>query len=200
MKKILYIALAVLALSACSKGSNASGDVLGGSNVYSQSYVGRYTMAIADELVAGALEELEAALEMGTRKITWASSFAGMEITPGEEGQWLLTYTGPFKLLQNSYETSFKLVAVRDAEPAAGAAHACWRITLNGNRTEREGYTCTFSTVGEVSYLASAGVKVGWNEIYGKYSLLVYRNELKVDGCTLSFNGVPSQAVFRRGL
>ncbi len=200
MKKILYIALAVLGLSACSKGSNADGDVLGGTNNYSYSYVGRYTMAIADELVAGALEELESALEMGMQKVTWASRFPGMEIISSEPDQWLLTYTGPLMLLKNSYDTNFELVAIKEADPADGALHASWRVKLKGHRTEREGYTCDFTTVGDVRYEAMAGVKVGWNQIYGKFSLLVYRNREKVDGCQLTFNGSPSQAVFRRGL
>ena len=58
MKKILYVfAAAVLALSSCTKGA----DIVGGYDYYEYTLGGQYMKHIADDLMAGALENLEIA-------------------------------------------------------------------------------------------------------------------------------------------
>ena len=64
MKKALYIlAIAVMA-AACSKGSRVNPDsaAVGGYSTYNSSPVGQYMMSIADDLIAGASEEVAAEL------------------------------------------------------------------------------------------------------------------------------------------
>lgn len=193
MKKTLYIlAAAVLALCSCSKGSTS---IVGGHDNYSYTAGGRYMMYIADDLVAGALEDLEMALDMGKTEITWASRFNGMTIVKDSENTWLLSYEGPFAFDGQSYQTSFTMTATKANE----LKHANWNTSIVGQRVEREGYRCTFESVGNISYQV-LNTNKGWDALYGRLSMLVYRNNEKKDGCILEFNGAPSQATFLRGM
>lgn len=202
MKKILYILCAALAVSACYKGSfrDDSYNVLGGSYRYFSSPAGEYLMTIADQLVTGALGELETAIDKGAGSVTWASLFPGMTFTPALENQWLITYDGPFTIQGNSYRTSFQIMATRESLPVGVSSHSSWSIQLDGSRSEREGYMCQYQSVGEVRYVAEEDVTLGWNKVYGKFSMLVTRNGQKVDNCVLTFSGLPSEAQFIRDL
>ncbi len=134
MKKTLYIfAAAVLALSSCSKGA----DIVGGNNNYSSTAGGSYMMNIADNLMAGALEDLEIALDMGKTEITWASHFSGMTIIKDTGNTWKLSFEGPFAFDGVSYPTSFAMTATRRNENKP----ADWDVIITGNRTEKEGYS-----------------------------------------------------------
>ena len=102
MKKALYIlAVAVMSI-ACSKGSriNPGSAAVGGNNTYTSSPLGQYMMHIADDLVAGALNELETSLLLEKNTVNWNSRFSGMTIVKDDEevDTWLLTYEGPFTI------------------------------------------------------------------------------------------------------
>lgn len=193
MKKTLYIlAAAVLALSSCSKGA----DIVGGNNNYSSTAGGSYMMNIADNLMAGALEDLEIALDMGKTEITWASHFSGMTIIKDTGNTWKLSFEGPFAFDGVSYPTSFAMTATRLNENK----HADWDVIISGQRTEREGYSCQFESVGAITYRCTTPSNSGWNMLYGRLSMIVYNRYGKQDGCLLTFDGAPSQAIFMRGL
>lgn len=193
MKKFLYLfAAAVLALSACSKGND---DIVGGHDNYTTSIGGRYMMHIADELIAGALESLEIAIETGKTEVSWASHFAGMKIEQADANVWKLSFEGLFPFDNQAYETAFTMTATKLTENP----HADWDVTITGERTEREGYSCTFESLGEITYKVLY-TEEGWDMLYGRLSMLVFKQDTKKDGCMLTFDGAPSNAHFVRGL
>ena len=193
MKKIIYLfAAAVLALSSCSKGADIVG---GGYDYYYYSPGGEYMMHIADDLIAGALEDLEIASQMGKTEITWASRFTGMQIVQAEENVWHLNFKGPFAFDDKSYQTVFTMSATKLNEEE----HADWDVIITGTRTEREGYRCSFESLGAITYRAM-GTTTGWDYLFGRLSMIVYNNEGKKDGCLMHFDGAPSRAQFIRGL
>lgn len=192
MKKIFYLfAAAVLALSSCTKGA----DIVGGHDSYLFSPGGNYMMNIADDLMAGALENLEIACEMGKTEVTWASRFSGMKIVQAQDNVWHLSFKGPFAFDDRSYETAFSMAATKLNDEK----HADWEVTITGYRTEREGYRCTFESVGTITYKA-LGTSSGWDYLSGRLSMIVYNKDGKKDGCLMYFDGAPSQAQFVRGL
>lgn len=193
MKKILYLfAAAVLALSSCMKGDD---DIVGGHGGYTNTPGGQYMMHIADDLMAGALEDLEIALELGKTEVTWASRLSGMTIVKADENVWHLSFEGPFAFDDNSYQTAFTITATMLNEEK----HADWDVTITGTRTEREGYRCSFESLGAITYKALY-TNSGWDMLYGRLSMLVYNKDGKKDGCLLTFDGAPSRAQFVRGL
>jgi hypothetical protein len=192
MKKILYLfAAAVLALSSCTKGA----DIVGGYeyNIYTPG--ARYMICIADDLTAGALQDLEIAIDMGKTEISWASHFTGMEIEKVEENVWQLSFEGPFDFDYQTYETTFSMTATKLNEEK----HADWDVVITGTRTEREGYRCTFESLGAITYRA-LGTTTGWDYMFGRLSMIVYNKDGKKDGCMMNFDGAPSKAQFVRGL
>lgn len=203
MKKLVYILCAALILGACAKGQDAiiGSYGLGASYGYTSSPAGEYLMCIADQLVTGALEELETAIKQEAGSVTWPSLFPGMTFTPGLEDQWLISYVGPFSIREgNSYETSFQILATREALPEGVSPHCTWSVQLDGNRIERGGYACQFQSVGEARYVAEPTTSLGWSKVYGKFTMLVTKNGQKVDNCVLTFTGIPSEAQFIRNL
>jgi len=193
MKKILYLfAAAVLALSACSKGA----DKVGGHDNYYTSPGGHYMMHIPADLITSALENLEIACEMGKSEVDWASLLPGMKIEEIEDNMWYLSYNGLFPFDNMSYQTEFTMVAIKLNEDDR---YANWDVTINGSRTEREDYRCTFESLGSIIYMAE-NVTEGWDMLYGRLSMLVFNKDGKKDGCMLTFDGSPSEAQFVRGL
>ncbi len=200
MKKALYIlAIGVVAV-ACSKGSHVDSATasVGGNNTYNNSPAGQYMMFIADDLTAGALNELETSLPLKKSEVSWASRFRGMTIVKadGKENTWVLTYEGAFSMGGNMYDTHFSIVATREDE---SESHADWTVTLTGSRKERDGYSCRFNSLGSLNY-RTAGSETGWNQIYGRLSMDVFKNDARKDTGLLVFNGTPSAAQFVHGL
>ena len=154
---------------------------------------------VADDLVAGALNELETSLLLDKSEVTWNSRFTGMAIVKDdeEEDTWLLTYEGPFTIDGCTYETRFSIVAAR--EDIMEGQHGDWNVTVTGTRVEKEGYSCKFDNVGSLTYLTD-GSRTGWNQIYGKLSMAVIKDNARIDTGLLVFNGAPSTAQFVRGL
>ena len=223
MKKyyILLLAIAAVAVSACSKAESA--DILGGRSE-DYNWGGRnYMMYIADNLTTDALDELELALqteERGTgmsshyemkgslkeagsvwRVATEASTLPDLKIEGKGNSTYLLTFEGDYNFGgdSNRYLTRFTIEAklMLDGQGAPGN----WNLTVSGNRTEREGYRCIFETPSGIQYSNTLGLQSkGWNQIFGDLYMTVYKNKSTVDLCCLSFNGSPSQAKYTRGL
>ena len=214
--------MAVLALASCTKTYNGINEDIVGSSSYSQSYPARqYLMAIADNLVTDALEEIETAFwieglgaggsvhfnvkegSILTENVTWTVTgrdldLNGMTIKNIGSDTWELTYTGPYALQGESYPVSFILKAKRGT--LVKNNHYNWAVTLNGNRTEREGYACSFKTSATVLYTCSSENTTGWNKLEGSYLLTVLKDNQSIDLWIMDFNGSPSKAEFRMGL
>ena len=81
--------------------------------------------------------------------------------------------------------------------------HYNWKVTLTGERVEREGYSCQVNTPVPLQYQVGVGSQQtakGWNMMYGTLTMNVYKNGNLVDLCELVFNGVPYNAKYTRGL
>lgn len=220
----VFIALAALAvLPSCLKGEAMNEeDYIGGKEGYSNRRARTYMMSLADDLVAGMLDEMELALEVdnrGTGKSAhfemggslttvgsvWRvkaedSAFKDLSIRCTGEGRWALSYSGDFALVseENLYPTDVNMVASRylDAETQAEG----WTLSLSGQREERLDYSCSFKTT-SLQYINTRGAAApGWNQMFGDLDMYVYKNGAEVEICCLSFEGAPSQATFIRGL
>lgn len=224
MKLFRYILplIAVISLGACSKGAPSDGSVGGRSDYYNQS--GReYMMGCADNLVTDALDQLEMALEVNARGSSVSSHFnmggditangtvwtvteyenrlAGMKIKKNSDLSWTLTFDGNYSIQDEDYPTRFTLLAQQEAHNMD--FHYNWKVTLTGERVEREGYSCQVNTPVPLQYQVGVGSQQtakGWNMMYGTLTMNVYKNGNLVDLCELVFNGVPYNAKYTRGL
>lgn len=220
-----------LLFAACSKGEYYDKDIVGGRISYYNGNGRGYMMYIADNLVTDVLDELVMALgvnQMGTQTSshfvmdgslvevgsTWSvkagdNVFKGMTIRCYAADSWSISFDGDYAFGTNYYPTRFTMKAVRmdsgkDSALPAGAEG--WRVTLLGERDERGGYMCTFSTgatagLPHLDYMNTRGTGAsGWNWMAGDLSMSVYKDGDVVDVCCLSFEGSPSQATFVRGL
>ena len=209
-KTLLILAVALLGLSACSKGEDYRGE-LGGHKNYMASAGGNYMMLLADDLVATALMDLETALELGRAPGTvyWGSPLHGMRIEDAGTEGWLLSFTDDLELAGCTYPTEFILFAKAEPEWTEGQRHGGWDVRLKGTRTERENFSCSFESMGTLNYrvyqaddtyhVDQTGT-MGWNLIYGSISMVVYVSGETKDICLLRFSGNPSAAQFVHGL
>ena len=223
MKKTYSILLAIAAVATLSCSKQQAGDIVGGRSE-DYNWGGRsYMMYIADNLTTDALDELELALQTEQRgtgmsshyqmsgsiyeagsvwKVaTEASTLPGLKIEGKGNSNFLLTFDGDYNFGgdANRYRTYFTLEAqlMRDGEGAPGN----WQLYLKGDRTERQGYSCSFETPSGIQYSNTLGLESkGWNQIFGDLYMTVYKNKSAVDLSCLSFNGAPSQAKYTRGL
>ena len=154
---------------------------------------------VCDEIVVVDSESsdrtVEIAREMGKEEVTWASRFSGMKIEKVSDNKWNLNFSGLFAFDNSSYQTEFTMTATSLNENK----HANWEVTISGNRSEREGYRCTFESLGAITYQTLGG-ETGWSQLFGRLSMLVFDKDGKKDGCLLQLAGAPSQAQFVRGL
>ncbi|MBQ9192438.1 MAG: hypothetical protein IJ156_01795 [Bacteroidales bacterium] len=194
--------IALLILSACSK---ADSDAFGGNEDRTGNPVQTYMLALTDDLAASALEELETALRADPNALssqafylmqgnlsqtgsTWVLQrecrLKGLVINKLDGEVWKLDYDGDLSLQDDSYPTRFTIRAVR-MDPQS--SHADWTITLEGSRTEREGYACTFESNGSIRYEALSEDRLWY--AYGVLQMNVTRNGTLVDQAFLSLNG-----------
>lgn len=227
MKKYLIIAAtALLAASACTKGYEAVDDGVGGRTNANNRDARSYMMSVADNLVTDALDELEMGLLVqdngrGTsghfdisggsllaNGVAWTviaddSLLKGLTLKCTGASTWTLTYTGDYSLLGERYPVDFTLVAAQGT--LIKGHHYNWNVTLAGDRTEREGYRCKFSTDGLVKYQVAMEQDVpanypGWNKVDGSFLMEIYKETKLVDVWQLDFAGYPSDAQFTRSL
>lgn len=222
MKKTIILIMAALALASCNKSyNNNPNDIVGGASYKSSSAARNYLMSIADGLVTDALGELESAFwvqgvsqgestHFDTRQgsildenVTWRvkggdRALYGMTLKNIGSETWELSYQGSYTLRGESYPVSFILKAKRGA--VIKNDHYNWAVTLNGNRTERKGYACSFKTNATVLYMCSGNNTTGWNYLDGSFMLTVIKNDKDIDLWVMEFDGSPSSAEFRMGL
>ena len=228
MKRISILALILLV--ACSKGGYADYDVLGGrsTNTATSSMGRNYMMAVADELIAGVLDEMTLAQttqDMGstysshftimggfnTLGSTWMvtapdSAFEGLSIRCTGENSWNVNYEGDFYMGGYTYPTTFKM-RILHQKNLSPQVYDGWLVSLEGERTERGGYRCTFDAYSNplssqmMSFYNTLGANIsGWNGINGDLFMTVSKDGVTVDVCRLSFKGAPSAATYTRGL
>jgi len=227
MKKyliLLAVSAAGLFFAGCSKYTYSPEGyaIVGGSQYSSTLPAYNYIMSIADDLVTDVLGELETAFTVErignasgrrfdmsqgsilTEGVSWrvkldTRALNGMTLTNIGSDTWEMAFEGPYKLGESVYPVNFILRARRGAL-IAGGSHYNWAVTINGDRTEKEGYACTYSSENTVFYQCTGGNSVGWNNVEGTYVLTVLRYREPIDVWALEFNGSPSTAVFSRGL
>ena len=222
MKKIVIIAAALLCLAGCSKHYSPNGyEIVGGAEYYSNLPTKEYMMAIVDDMVTDVLEELETAFKVeglgnptsirfdisagsimdeGTVwKVTGQErALKGMSIKNIGSDTWEMAFEGPYTLLGETYPVNFIMKAKRGSLITGN--HYNWGITLSGNRTEREGYSCTYATVNTVLYMCTQDNTVGWNYLEGTYSLTVILNQQPIDLWAMEFKGNLRDTEFSRGI
>lgn len=220
MKKITMIAAAILCLAGCSKEYRPNG-IVGGNEYYAYSPTKDYMMAIVDNMVTDALEELETAFKVEglgysssvrfdksagsilDQGITWKvigqeRALLGMTIRNIGSDTWEMAYDGPYSLRGDFYPVNFIMKAKRGSLITGN--HYNWGVTLSGNRTEREGYSCTYATNNTVLYMCTQDNTVGWNYLEGSYSLTVMLNGQPIDLWAMIFKGKLSDTEFTRGI
>lgn len=239
-KYIVCFLAAVLAISCVKGMDPDDTGVVGGhSDNYNQKGR-TYMMNMVDQLFAPMLEELEQALDVDSRQLgqsahfdingslqtpgsVWKvkakdSALYGMTLRCQREEYWTLSFEGDYLLgddIQyydgnNVYPTNITMAVCREYSPQDDKPVLGWYCELQGERTEREGYSCTFHSTTTPMYsskreglqfLNTRGADAaGWDKVYGNLYMSVYKNKEQVDVCCLSFEGSPSLATFTRGL
>lgn len=226
MKLFRYILplVAVAAISACSKGDIYDDSTVGGRTDYYNRNGRSYMMGCADNLITDALDQLEMALEVNARGGSVSSHFnmngditsngtvwtvteygsrlEGMKIKKNSDLSWTLTFDGDYSIDNETYPTRFTLHVLQEAHNTG--YHYNWKVNIvNGERIEREGYSCQVSTPVPLQYQVGVGSQEsikGWNMMYGTLMMSVFKGDTLVDLCELVFNGVPYNAKYTRGL
>lgn len=220
MKKLFIIAAAFLCLASCTKQYGYSETVIVGGSEYRATYPAReYLMSIADNMVTDVLGELETALKVDgnssslrfdmsagsilQENVTWTvvskeRELKGMTLKNIGGDTWEMRFQGPYTLSGELYPVSFIMKAKRGT--AATDNHYNWAVNLNGNRTEREGFSCSYSTSNPFLYICKDGNTIGWNSLEGSYFLTVFRGSDAIDQWQMEFNGSIRDADFSRGL
>jgi len=225
MKKYIVILAAALAVfSSCSKreSDGAIGDK-SKDNVYARAYM----MCIVDNLATDILNLFEDALEVNAdyHHRTTQFDFSGWDFcTPGTiwtvkpypnplqglmmecigENRWSAIYNGDYVFGDSScFPTNISMTLERGAE-SGQKGHFNWNITLEGNRTEDNGYSCLFRTDAVVSYGVSDRISSsngGWDVLTGIYYLEVMKDGKVADYWKFEMNGSSAYSgKFSRGL
>ena len=114
------------------------------------------------------------------------------------ETSWKMEYNGDYTIVGFEYPTSITVEAVlnntttEEDDTSTGentlAGHNNWIISFNGNRTERDGYACSFESNPTIQY-NTAGNSYGWNRCVGSAYMDVTKNGQKVDRCRTEYLG-----------
>ena len=79
-----------------------------------------------------------------------------------------------------------------------GHGHFNWKVTFNGSRTEREGYSCIFHSTPTLTYQDEQSRTYTWDYCYGSATMLIDKNGEKIDMARMDFDGKTTR--FFRGL
>ena len=127
----------------------------------------------------------------------------GTEIECLAADKWSVTWKGKYGLNyyygsedEYAYETTVSMTATMVKETTAN--HFDWTVVVNGDRTERKGYACTFSTAPDMTYSNTKPDSYVWDMCNGSASMLVTKNGEKVDLVRMDYLGETTR--YFRGL
>ena len=215
----------VLALASCSKADRYI-DEYSGSEDRSYSIAENYLAVLATNLIPDYLISLESALSydeyeyyktsvgqssydtggksIRVQGVTWIvnakKKVDGLRITCKGDGVWELYREGPYTYYDMEGEEEYTTVCTLTAEMLedCGHGHFNWKVTFNGSRTEREGYSCIFHSTPTLTYQDEESRTYTWDYCYGSATMLIDKNGEKIDMARMDFEGKVTR--FFRGL
>lgn len=221
MKKILFAFLAAAFVCSCSKYNY---DDFKGAPDYSSEIGELYIRNIPERLIADNLLAVERALAYEAMSISVAerivenANFRTGGVSLWKTGnRWIVNAVDAVKgveIRKEDVDSTWTLS--RDADycfnggcyPTActmtvrmlpgGKDHFDWEVSVKGNRKERKGYSCTFSTVDPVVFLT--GTSDRWSQCRGRIFMEVFRDGAKVDKCCIEYAGGSGSYKFINGL
>ncbi len=201
MKRILSIATAVsaviLAASSCSK---AEKDFSGSDGDVSYS-MGPYMMCIADNLIVDNLKILEYKIKgKGKTNIQSRTSVVtpddpsyrmpGVTIeNASEDSTWFIRNKNLnyWFLGDDSYPTDYTITA--RMLPGECIHFHNWEVSIEGERRERKGYSCRFTTPeGPLTYTVGDS-EYSWGSCKGQLNMLVYKDGKAIDSIAMMLRG-----------
>ena len=215
MKKIIFAFLFAVVFVSC--------DPHYGKDYFSPTYVStplkEYMLCISNDIVTESLKELESALKMDkegtmakyfyqTNESTLAAD--GSVWTVKREGTlkdatiakvageqaWTIVFDGEYAFRGNKSDTQFTLKAAA-VDPSA-VDHRDWNVEIVGNRTEDDGYTCTFNHIdAPINYRAVHDAESSWNA-FGFLEMKVDKNGTQVDALIMELRGGVNSASIAR--
>ena len=141
---------------------------------------------------------------VGTRwTVNSKKKVKGTEIECLAADKWSVTWKGKYGLNyyygsedEYAYETTVSMTATMIKETTTN--HFDWTVVVNGDRTERKGYACTFSTAPDMTYSNTKPDSYVWDMCNGSASMLVTKNGEKVDLVRMDYLGETTR--YFRGL
>lgn len=127
----------------------------------------------------------------------------GTEIECLAADKWSVSWKGKYGLNyyygsedEYAYETTVSITATMVQETTTN--HYDWTVVVNGDRTERKGYACTFATEPDMKYSNTKPDSYVWDMCNGSASMLVTKNGEKVDLVRMDYLGETTR--YFRGL
>ena len=125
-------------------------------------------------------------------------NLSGTVIKKGEEKDtWTLTREGDYPILSNEYPTEYTITLTKTGN--INESHFNWEVSVQGFRTERGGYECTFNSDGKILFTGVDNPK-GWDNCKGSLFMFVTKYGKVVDKCCLICDGGRSSYRFYNGL
>ncbi len=200
MKKILSFAAVaaatIIAVSSCSK---AQTDFAGsdGNVTYS---IGPYMMCIADNLIVDNLKILECRIGGGKLDIQSKTSvedpldpsyrMPGVKVEKAaEDSTWIISNKNMdyWFLGDDSYPTDYTITA--RMLPGDYAHFHSWKVTVKGERRERESYSCKFTTPETPLIYTIGDTGYSWSSCQGQLNMIVYRDGKAIDSIAMILRG-----------
>jgi hypothetical protein len=199
MKRILsiatVIAATIIAASSCSKAekefSGSDGEV-----TYS---MGPYMMCIANNLIVDNLKILEYKIK-GKANIQSKTSvmrpddpsyrIPGVKVEKAaEDSTWIVSNKNLeyWFLGDDSYPTDYTITA-RMLPGDYNHFHS-WKVTIEGERRERKGYSCKFTTPEEPLTYTIGDTGYSWGSCKGQLNMLVYKDGKAIDSIVMILRG-----------
>ncbi len=191
MKRNITYLLILLTILSCSRESR---DFSGSDKIDPE--LSYYMMDIADNLVVDNLKALERNLASGSAKTQaqtsvkeYSDALPGLRIDKAEgDSTWILTNEDlDYKLNDKSYPTSYTITA-RMLPKTAHTFHD-WEVSVDGSRTERKGYSCTFTTNDRPLTYSADYSGYSWSTCHGTLLMFIYKDNVQVDALALSLRG-----------
>ena len=200
MKKILsFAAVAAATIIAASSCSKAQTDFAGsdGNVTYS---IGPYMMCIADNLIVDNLKileyktlEVKPSIQARTSEVEPLDPsyrMPGVKIEKAaEDSTWVISNKGLeyWFLGDDSYPTDYTITA--RMLPGDYAHFHSWKVTVKGERRERESYSCKFSTPENPLTYTIGDSEYSWGSCKGQLNMIVYRDGKAIDSIAMILRG-----------